>query len=239
MPALVSSARGIEPMRIPPRLVQLLRRQAVAHEARHLLVDRRDRAIDVRRADAGAHDQRALDDVRVERAEDVVRHPLPLADAVAEPPADARTGRARCSSARTRSTPGRARAIVVKPYAMSACALFIIGMTTPPPRGRRRAACGSAIGAGRRRPPAAEDARRRVAARAGVDVADDDQPTARPARSARRAGRRRRSRVDRLDDWRSVPFVAPAVRMAVRDRAAPSAPRRRARPGCPRPAGSR
>ena len=77
------------PDQIRPRLVQLLRGEALAPTRRHeLLVDRRDRAIDVRGADAGADEQRPGRDVRVERARHVVRHALPLADAVAEPAAD-------------------------------------------------------------------------------------------------------------------------------------------------------
>ena len=89
-----SSRSGTAATRRAPSAVRPSRRSA-----RDLLVDRRDRAIDVRRADAGANDQRALDDVRVERAEHVVRHPLPLADAVAEPAADRVLAERRCSSA--------------------------------------------------------------------------------------------------------------------------------------------
>ena len=58
--------------------------QTVANEPRHFVVDRRDRAIDVLRTDAGADEQRPSHQVRVERAEHVVGHPLLLANAVAE-----------------------------------------------------------------------------------------------------------------------------------------------------------
>ena len=97
---------------------------------------------------------------------------------------------------------------------MSACALFIIGMTTPPARSPR-ATGGSGIGggAGFRQPPNtraatsrdALDARRRRRRR----------PSARSARSARRAGATSWSRV-RLSTISIDALRPPAVRMAVR-----------------------
>src|SRR5438067_1609658 len=70
------------------RLIELLLGHPFAREAGDLLVDRRDGTVDVRRTDAGPDDQRSFDDVRVEGARGVIRHPLTFADAVAEPPAE-------------------------------------------------------------------------------------------------------------------------------------------------------
>ena len=52
---LVSSIRGIEPDQELARLQQLLVRRAVTAEGPDLGVDRRDRALDVVRIDAGAN----------------------------------------------------------------------------------------------------------------------------------------------------------------------------------------
>ena len=84
MPALVSSVRGIDPIRNCLRLRQFLGRRPVASERPHFVIDGLDRALDIAGIDAGAHDQRAHADARIERAEGVVRHALTLADVVRE-----------------------------------------------------------------------------------------------------------------------------------------------------------
>ena len=96
--------------------------------------------------------------------------------------------------------------MVVKPYAMSACALFIIGMTSRWRRGRGRHAAAATIGggAGARQPPktrAADvaDARRRRRRRRRPR-------SARSARSARRADATSSVARQPLDDV-DVPFV--------------------------------
>jgi hypothetical protein len=57
---------------------------AFGRHLRQLVVDRRHRAFHVRRADAGADDQRPGNDVRVECAERIVGHAVLLANRVAE-----------------------------------------------------------------------------------------------------------------------------------------------------------
>ena len=89
MAPLVSSSRGIDPIEILLAVVQFVRRQALVRHATHFFVNRRDRPLYIGWIHAGAHEKRSLDDIRVERAEHVVRHALPLADAVAQPAADA------------------------------------------------------------------------------------------------------------------------------------------------------
>ena len=120
---------------------------------------------------------------------------------------------------------------------MSACALFIIGMTS-----RRRSAAGGDAAAAQ--PAAAAAARQSPKTRAGhverarrLDVADDDrrQLARREALGVQRASSC--SRVRRLDDLDRA-LRAAAVGMLVAGTAAPSALRRREPPDCPRPGGS-
>src|SRR6185436_20979869 len=71
-----------------PRLLQLLFGGAVAAERADLRVDGFDRALDVVRVHTRADDQRARPEARIERAERVIGHPLPLADIVGKPAAE-------------------------------------------------------------------------------------------------------------------------------------------------------
>ena len=103
--------------------------------------------------------------------------------------------------------------IVVKPYAMSACALFIIGMTT-----RRRVAAGvtggSGIGAGAgvRQPP-----NTRAATSSTRDALTSPTTTAVSSLGAKRSACSRSSRSRVRPSTISIdPFVAPAVRMPAR-----------------------
>src|SRR5262249_26362356 len=73
---------------VASRVVQLLLCNTLTDDPDNLLINRRDCAVDVRGTDAGTDHQRSFGDIRVERARDVVGHPLPFADAVAEPAAN-------------------------------------------------------------------------------------------------------------------------------------------------------
>ena len=64
---------------------------------RQLMIDRRDRALDVFAGDPSANHERAGGERRIEAAVDVVGHTLALADAVAQTARRARTDPARCS----------------------------------------------------------------------------------------------------------------------------------------------
>ena len=154
------------------RLLQLALGRAVASERAHFGIDRRERALDVRRIDAGADDQRPLADARVERAERVVRHPLALADVVRQPPAEAELPEdvvhhpvgvvARIEAA-----------MVVKPYAMSVCDLPGMSIVALPIAPVRHGGGGTGTSRRAAAVPALELGAARSSACAGADVADD------------------------------------------------------------------
>ena len=66
------------------RLADLFLGETAVTHVRDLLIDRRQRALDVLARDARANHQRSFREARVKAAVDVVRHPLLLANAVAE-----------------------------------------------------------------------------------------------------------------------------------------------------------
>ena len=205
MPALVSRERGIGANQELPRLVQFLGGQSLEPQPRQLLVDRRDGAIDIGLADTGANHQRAFDDVPVEGARHVIRHALPLSNAVAQPPANRILPQRIVHQPVPRSTCGSARAMVVNPYATSACALFIIGMTT-----RRRSAAGGTRAAAEQAAAERCANHRRCGrpprARARTPRRQPRPPSAHSAQSAARAVARAR-RAWRLSTAWTLPFT--------------------------------
>ena len=234
---LVSSIRGIEPIR-NWRVSSSSRSVAPSRpSAPTSCVDGRDRALDVRRIDAGADHERPRPEARIERAERVVRHPLPLADVLRQPSAE----------------PELAEDVVHHP-------VMAVRRIEP-------ADAGEAVGdvglrlvrhLDRGLLPRRAGARRAARSRSGAGTASHPSNAARrPARRRRPRARRRRSTTNSADGakraaWYAARSLAPnpldaldacpspdGRRDATARRAAPAAPRSRGRPGCPGPAGSR
>ena len=86
---LVSSSRGIDPIRNSRVSATSTGVGPSAPSCRTSVVDGLERALDVLRIDPGADHQRPFADGRIEGAERVVRHPLAFADVVGQPAAEA------------------------------------------------------------------------------------------------------------------------------------------------------
>ena len=238
MPALVSSARGIDPIRycrdsFSSCSVNPSRRMRVSSSSMDAMARSTLAGLTPARMTSGPASQ-----VGVERAGDVVRHPLPLADAVAQPAAD------RVLAEHVVHQP---EGVVVgirprdgrEPVGDVGLRLVHHRHDDPASRCRRHDRRERSTGGRGRRPPSR---RRRAPATSTAfdtaDIADDDRRqlarprTAAPCRASKLVARQA------LDDSESCPSTGRPYGMAVAGRAAPSTPRRRAPPGCPRPGGS-
>ena len=207
---LVSSSRGIDPTRYSRVSETSAGVGPVGASAPHLCVDRVDRALDVDRIDAGADDERPFADARVERAVDVVRHALPLADVVGEPPAEAELPE------HVVHHPVGVVARVEPPDRVEAVGdvrLRLAGHVDSATRRRRGAGgAGDRHVLGRRRATSLPAPPRRARSPRRIDVADDRRATRRragPTARGTRRGRRGRSR----STASIVPFGLPAVGM--------------------------